>query len=179
MAPDDRSGPEAVIDPEYARELGTRLRATREQRGWSLRDVQQASQGRFRASAVGTYERGERGISVQRLSDLAKLYGVAVESVLPGSAHPEERRERGAPPARQQRSEARDKVVIDLVALEQQRDPSFVSIRGYIDTIKTKRGDHNGLVLSVRASDVWAMAAMATVDPETLVHRLEALELLR
>jgi transcriptional regulator with XRE-family HTH domain len=178
MAPDDRSGPESVLDPEYARELGARLRATREQRGWSLRDVQEASQGRFRASAVGTYERGERGISVQRLSELAKLYGVAVESVLPGSGHPLERRESGAP-AGQPRSEAGDKVVIDLVALEQQRDPSFVSIRGYIDTIKMKRGDHNGLVLSVRASDVWAMSAMATVDPETLVRRMETLELLR
>src|SRR6476469_11196835 len=81
----DRSGPEPITDPEYARQLGASLRAIREQRSWSLRDVQAESHGRFTGSAVGTYERGERGISVQRLSELAQLYGVPVERFLPES----------------------------------------------------------------------------------------------
>ena len=55
-----RSDPEPINDLEYARQLGSRLRAMREQRSWSLRDVQVASHGRFTGSAVGTYERGER-----------------------------------------------------------------------------------------------------------------------
>src|ERR1041385_6030401 len=91
MTKTNRSDPEPAGDtdhpgdPEYARELGARLRAIREQRRWSLRDVHEASRGRFTGSAVGTYERGERGISVQRLSELARLYGVPVERVLPES----------------------------------------------------------------------------------------------
>jgi transcriptional regulator with XRE-family HTH domain len=173
-APHDRSGPESIGDPEYARQLGARLRAIREQRGWSLRDVHDASDGRFTGSAVGTYERGERGISVQRLSELAQLYGVPVERFLPDSRMRDG--EQGPRPA----AEApKDKVVIDLAALERQTEPAFDPVRRYIDTIKLKRGDFNGRVLSVRASDVWAMAAMATVDPGTFVQRLERLEVVR
>ena len=171
--PDDRSGSESVADPEYARQLGTRLRAIREQRGWSLRDVHQTSQGRFTGSAVGTYERGERGISVQRLSELAQLYGVPVERLLPDSSIRENERDGWATPA------PKDKVVIDLAALDRQADPEFDALRRYIDTIKLQRGDFNGRVLSVRPSDVWAMAAMATLDPPTLVHTLERLKVLK
>lgn len=173
--PDVRSGPESVSDPEYARQLGSRLRAIREQRGWSLRDVHQASQGRFTGSAVGTYERGERGISVQRLSELAQLYGVPVERFLPDSPIRENERD----PEHSANEQPKEKVVIDLAALERQTDPEFVPMRRYIDTIKLQRGDFNGRMLSVRTSDVWAMAAMATVDPGTFVHNLERLRVLR
>ena len=47
MTRTNRSDSEQLGDPKYARELGARLRAMREQRGWSLRDVHDASQGRF------------------------------------------------------------------------------------------------------------------------------------
>jgi transcriptional regulator with XRE-family HTH domain len=172
---DDRGGPESVGDPEYARELGARLRAIREQRGWSLRDVHETSQGRFTGSAVGTYERGERGISVQRLSELAQLYGVPVERFLPESPVRESERDGW----RSTGEAPKEKVVIDLAALEGQTKPEFGPVRRYIDTIKLQRGDFNGRVLSVRSSDVWAMAAMATVDPGTFVHTLERLHVLK
>jgi transcriptional regulator with XRE-family HTH domain len=173
--PDDRSGPESVGDPEYARELGARLRAIREQRGWSLRDVHEESQARFTGSAVGTYERGERGISVQRLSELAQLYGVPVERFLPES--PIADSEGGS--WRSAREAPNEKVVIDLAALEIQTEPEFSAMRRYIDTIKLQRGDFNGRVLSVRSTDVWAMAAMATTDPGTFVDTLEELHVLK
>ena len=124
---------------------------------------------------MGTYERGERGISVQRLSELAQLYGVPVERLLPDSPIRENERDEWRAPA----DAPKDKVVIDLAALERQTQPEFGPVRRYIDTIKLKRGDFNGRVLSVRNSDVWAMAAMATVDPPTFVHTLERLNVLR
>jgi len=175
MTRTNRSDPEPLGDPEYARELGARLRAIREQRRWSLRDVNEASHGRFTGSAVGTYERGERGITVQRLSELAQLYGVPVERFLPES--PMRQSEQG--PWRSASEAPSEKVVIDLTALERQNDPAFDPMRRYIDTIKLQRGDFNGRVLSVRTSDVWAMAAMATVDPPTFVHTLQRLAVLR
>jgi transcriptional regulator with XRE-family HTH domain len=175
MTTTTRSDPELIGDPEYARELGARLRAIREQRRWSLRDVHEASHGRFTGSAVGTYERGERGISVQRLSELAHLYGVPVERFLPESAGEDDDQASG----RAGREAPAAKVVIDLAALERQNDPALGPVRRYIDTIKLRRGDFNGRVLSVRTSDVWAMAAMATVDPDTFVQRLERLEVVR
>src|SRR5438270_13373844 len=125
MTTTNRSDPELIGDPEYARDLGARLRAIREQRRWSLRDVHEASQGRFTGSAVGTYERGERGISVHRLSELAQLYGVPAERLLP------EVESKDAPAPWHSSTEALagqepgppKKVVIDLAALEHRSEP--------------------------------------------------------
>src|SRR5438270_10338665 len=128
MTTTNRSDPELIGDPEYARDLGARLRAIREQRRWSLRDVHEASHGRFTGSAVGTYERGERGISVQRLSELAHLYGVPVERFLPETAGEDDQG-----PRRSGREAPAAKVVIDLAALERQSDPAFGPVRRYID----------------------------------------------
>ena len=124
---------------------------------------------------MGTYERGERGISVQRLAELAQLYGVPVERVL----HESPMRQDDRDPLHPHVEAPKEKVVIDLAALERHTEPEFLALRRYIDTIKLKRGDFNGRVLSVRNSDVWAMAAMATVDPPTFVHTLERLHVLK
>lgn len=63
--------------------LGQRLRAARRQRGWSLGDVESRTDGEFKASVVGAYERGERAISVQRFVRLARSYGVPASELLP------------------------------------------------------------------------------------------------
>ncbi len=63
--------------------LGQRLRAARRQRGWSLGDVESRTDGEFKASVVGAYERGERAISVQRFVRLAESYGVPGSELLP------------------------------------------------------------------------------------------------
>jgi transcriptional regulator with XRE-family HTH domain len=175
MTTTNRSGPEPDGEPEYARQLGARLRAIREQRGWSLHDVQVASEARFTGSAVGTYERGERSISVRRLAELASLYGVPLDRVLPGTP------ERGSTSGTSAADEGTQpgKVVIDLIALERRHEPELELIRHYLDAIMVRRGDYNGRVLTVRAADVWAMAAMCTTDTADLVHSLEHLEVLQ
>src|SRR5947209_7587119 len=124
----ERSDPEPDGEPEYARQLGVRLRAVRDQRGWSLHDVQVASGGRFSGSAVGTYERGERSISVRRLAELAELYGVPLDRVLP---------ERGPSSEALADDEHRrpEKLVIDLIALEQHAEPELEPIRHYLGDI--------------------------------------------
>lgn len=63
--------------------LGQRLRAARRHRGWSLGDVESQTEGEFKASVVGAYERGERAISVQRLVSLADIYGASASELLP------------------------------------------------------------------------------------------------
>ncbi|MEX2394756.1 MAG: helix-turn-helix transcriptional regulator, partial [Actinomycetota bacterium] len=60
-------------DPMNER-LGEHLRRLRKQKGLSLLDVQALSEGEFKASVVGAYERGERAISAVRLASLAALY---------------------------------------------------------------------------------------------------------
>jgi transcriptional regulator with XRE-family HTH domain len=63
--------------------MGERLRAIRLSRGLSLKAAARVSEGRFKASTLGAYERGERSISVGRLPELAGLYGVEVAELLP------------------------------------------------------------------------------------------------
>lgn len=69
---------------EYERALGVRLRAARNRSRLSLMGVAEKSQGQFKAAVVGSYERGDRSITVARLSELAEFYGVPVTSLLPG-----------------------------------------------------------------------------------------------
>lgn len=66
--------------------LGQRLRAARRHRGWSLGDVESHTEGEFKASVVGAYERGERAISVQRFVSLADIYGASAADLLPAES---------------------------------------------------------------------------------------------
>ena len=57
---------------EYAKTLGARLRAIRTQQGLSLHGVEEKSRGRWKAVVVGSYERGDRSVTVQKLADLTE-----------------------------------------------------------------------------------------------------------
>ena len=73
--PDDRRTVDALV--------GERLRAVRKQRRMTLGEVEAVSGGEFRTSVLGAYERGERGVAVNRLLRLAELYGVPPAELLP------------------------------------------------------------------------------------------------
>lgn len=75
-------GSASLVD-KFSASLGQKLRAARRQRGWSLGEVESNTNGQFKASVVGAYERGERAISVQRFVRLAETYGVAAADLLP------------------------------------------------------------------------------------------------
>ena len=76
-----------VEDFNYA--LGQRLRAARRHRGWSLGDVETQTDGEFKASVVGAYERGERAISVQRFARLSEIDGTPASDLLPVQSDPD------------------------------------------------------------------------------------------
>ena len=48
---------------DYAKALGAKLRAIRQQQGLSLHGVEQKSGGRWKAVVVGSYERGDRAVT--------------------------------------------------------------------------------------------------------------------
>lgn len=62
--------------------IGGRLRRVRKQRGLTLHDVQAATGGAFRASALGAYERSERALSVVRLLQLCAVYTVDAAEIV-------------------------------------------------------------------------------------------------
>lgn len=152
---------------DYGRELGRRLRAIRIQKGMSLQDVQEASGDTWKAAVVGAYERGDRNVTVARLSELADFYGVPVTELLPEEGPP-------APG----RPEPRSRVVLDLEGLGRvppgERDP----LARFTSAIQVQRGDFNGRVLTIRRDDLMALALMYQTTAENLEDRLESWGLL-
>lgn len=149
------------------RRLGERLRRVRLQQHRSLHDVERASAGAIKASVLGAYERGERSVSLPRLCQLAEFYRLPVEQLLPA---PEPTAASSEPTC--------GAVVIDLVALEQQRDEQPRLAR-YVESIRARREDHAGRVLTVRAGDLEVLAAAEGTSGARLRERLEDAGLLR
>ena len=91
---------DAVANEGYAKALGARLRAIRMQQHLSLHGVERKSGGKWKAVVVGSYERGDRAVSVQRLAELADFYGVPVSDLLPPEDSAMHRRRRRPPRCR-------------------------------------------------------------------------------
>ncbi len=145
---------------DYAKALGARLRAIRTQQGLSLHGVEEKSQGRWKAVVVGSYERGDRAVTVQRLSELADFYGVPVAELLP---------ERSAVTAV---AEPTPRLVIDLEQLSSVPQQQSAPLARYAATIQSQRGDYNGRILSIRQEDLRSLAVIYDASPSALTEQL-------
>ncbi len=144
---------------DYAKSLGARLRAIRTQQGLSLHGVEEKSQGRWKAVVVGSYERGDRAVTVQRLSELAEFYGVPVSELLPAGASIVT-------------AEPTARIVIDLEQLQQVPADQSAPLARYAATIQSQRGDYNGRVLSIRHEDLRSLAIIYDASPAALTEQL-------
>jgi transcriptional regulator with XRE-family HTH domain len=146
-------------------EIGTRLRRVRNQQGMSLADVEKLSGGAWKAVVVGAYERGDRAVSISRLASLAEFYGVPLSELLPGATVEEhDGVGRG--------------IVLDLTSLTPRAPEPVAAVARFADQVRRTRGDHNGRVLSLRASDVYALAMAAGVSSEALMAALRDCQVL-
>jgi len=172
----------------YVRAVGARLRVVRHQIGLSLQAVESTSNLEFKASVLGAYERGERAISVSRLQRLAKLYRVSVDQLLPQendatrwwvSEHGEEPRAAADPPVRPaaQPWQSHETVTIDLTKLRDVSGPERDLIRRFVSMIQVQRQDFNGNLITIRASDVRAIACLFGMTPDAMSRRLDELSL--
>lgn len=144
----------------YQDDLGARLRAVRTMQGLTLADVEERSGGAWKAVVVGSYERGDRSVTVARLSELAAFYSVPISHLLPSSGNGDER----------------DRVTVDLVALEH-AGPEFHTLLRYVRRIQQERGDYNGRMLTLRLDDLRTVATAEGDDPDSLLERMRDLEL--
>lgn len=164
--------PETGADDEagaqYQQRLGAKLRAVRRERGLRLQDVEEQSEGRFKAVVIGSYERGDRAVSAHKLASLAAFYEVPVVELLPD----EER-------AHQRSSE--DSLAVDLRRLrEQADDPELAPLLRLVRHVQWLRDDYNGQILSLRTDDLRTIAVSmgaaadrldAWLDERELLHR--------
>jgi len=185
---DETLVPEELTEASHAyiRAVGARLRVVRHQIGLSLQAVESTSNLEFKASVLGAYERGERAISVSRLQRLAKLYGVSVDQLLPHDSdatrwwvsEKSEPPSTGAPvrpPA--QPWQTSETVTIDLTRLRDVAGPERDLIRRFVSMIQVQRQDFNGNLITIRASDVRAIACLFGVTPDAMARRLDDLNL--
>ncbi len=146
---------------DYAKALGERLRRIRLQKGLSLQAVQQSSAGNWKAAVIGAYERGDRNVTVARLSELADFYGVPVSEILPEDAEAAVG------------IDSRRRVVLDLTELERVPEQDRAPLSRFATAIQVQRGDFNGRVLTIRKDDLRAIAALLQTDPPRAVTQLE------
>lgn len=151
-----------MSDTDYATALGERLRNIRVQKGMSLQDVQQTSRGKWKAAVVGAYERGDRNVTVARLSELASFYGVPVSEILPGDDNP-------VAPGQ---AEGRRRVVLDLEGLDKVPESDRDPLARFTHAIQIQRGDYNGRVLTIREDDLMALALLYQTSATELSKRL-------
>lgn len=154
------------VHASLQRLLGEELRDVRLRKGLSLKRVEEQSGGLFKASILGSYERGQRSISVQRLAELANFYGAPIEDILTKA------REKGAivAPVRP--------ICVNLEKLKTATLPEKASLISYIAFIQSQRGDEQDRVIVLRNDDRQILANVLGTSPALVVERMQKLGLL-
>jgi transcriptional regulator with XRE-family HTH domain len=147
----------------FPKALGARLRAIRLQQNLSLHGVERKSFGRWKAVVVGSYERGDRAVSVQRLAELADFYGVPVSELLPPESGAYTSGS-GAPPL--------SRIVLNLDRVAGLDDGQADILRRFTGSIQRQRGEVGGRTLAVRHDDLRILALMYDTSVESLTERL-------
>ena len=126
--------------------IGKALRNIRKQRGFTLRDVERESSGRWKAVVVGSYERGDRALTLNKALGLAVFYGVPLDQLL-GLASTSA----GEP----------SRLIIALSAVRRSARSLPEELIRFLQEICRLRSDWNGELLSLRNSDAIPLAAIA------------------
>ena len=132
--------------------LQSRLRAVRISKGLTLSQVSLQSKGSISAIALGSYERGDRSLSTQKLFEISQIYGVPVAELL---SSPNKGIDSG-------------RVIIDLRKLSLNQDVSTETSLKIIQRIAAMRHDWNGEVISLRSTDVTMLKIFADYSEEEI-----------
>lgn len=126
-------------------EIAARLRSIRLSRNLTLADVETRSHKLLRAVALGSYERGDRSLSVWKAIELSNFYEVPLSYLLTGHSPT---------------VSIETKIVIDLrrmraLSVAQSHESATQKILfSFVFGIIKDRQDFNGEILSLRKSDI-------------------------
>lgn len=150
-------------DKQYAELVGDKLRRMRQERGLSLQEVCERSGGSFVVSTLSAYERGKRSLSLERLAELAAIYGQSPTSVLDLDSDPSTSRTatRGTP------------LRIDLANLDKLSPEERRPLESYLAFLRDLRNDPGREVLTIRKDDLTYLSALYGVRPQALKDYLE------
>lgn len=142
-----------------AEAIGHALRRARKAQGLSLQEAARRSSGRFAASAIGGYERGERAISLERFILLAQIYGVPADRLV---------REVLAALA----PHIQEVAVIDLTKVPTLPPEPRRAVTEFLRDVRSWRNDFRADVVTLRAGDIEVLAFSAGMSVQELLGRL-------
>lgn len=122
--------------------IALRIRKIRKERGWSLTDVEKLSKGVIKAIVLGSYERGDRAMSIKRALELANFYKVPFHYLVGEEQVPLITRANA--------------LVLDLrrVRTDSENDEKSRLLATFTAWISRRRNDWNGEVMSLREGDL-------------------------
>ena len=138
-------------------EIGRALRRARRARGWTLRDVAARSDGQFKSTAVASYERGERAISLERFFALTELYEMRPDRILAQIVW---------------RRGGRPEPTIDRRRLPELPQDEAGAVTGFIEEVRRLRGNTDHETITIRIQD---LEVLATASGHPLHEFLERL----
>lgn len=143
---------------DLAKEIGRALWRARRARGLTLRQVADLGNGRFKATSIAGYERGERTISVERFIELCDAYDSSPQLVLEEIVRAAGRR---------------TEPEIDLTRLEALGSAESTLVSGFVQTIRAQRREPPSETIVLREADLDELATAAGTTRERLAEALE------
>jgi transcriptional regulator with XRE-family HTH domain len=147
-----------------ARSIARRLRSIRQARGWSLADVEAISEGKVKVAALGSYERCDRALSLERIIELADIFGIPLSNLL-GAL---EKEITAKPSAATMIDLRRARILANDSHAGQASD--FQTLHIFLMWIAGRRDDWNGEVMSLRRSDLDTVALMTLKNENELLQ---------
>ena len=139
-------------------EIRRRIRAARLSLGWSLADFEIHSSGAITAVAMGSYERGTRTLSINKLLVICDIFQISPIHIL-------------APAQELTAADSSGRHIYDLRALQGlPQSTEKTHLLAYIHQIIRERGDWKGAVISLRASDIENLGRIFSASQEIKSH---------
>lgn len=157
----------AVMETIYAqtqlKTLHIRLRSIRASRNLTLAQVAKLSNGQISAIALGSYERGDRSVSAEKLILIAELYEIPIQELFESA----------------QKVITEERVSIDIRKILLTMDPSARKVVEVIRNIARMRNDWNGEVISLRSQDILNLNLFSLIPIENLQTVIEQYRITR
>lgn len=149
-----------LLDQTSMQDIAKAIRAIRKQKGLTLRDVEEKSNGVWKSVVIGSYERCDRTLSLKKAIALAKFYEVPLDQLLGLSRI---------------KSGAAQSLILDLRAIynSQFKDYSHQALVKFTKTICERRRDWNGELLSIRSSDLLHLSIITGIEEALLTNWLK------
>lgn len=143
----------------------TRLRELRRSRGLTLDQCESLSGGAIKAVVLGSYERGNRAISLARLEQLARFFEVPLEYFLTSTA--KGRDEQGG-------------WSFDLRTLRNLDSQSIeiIAVKKFLNSLAALRDDWAGEYMTIRKDDARTIEIMLSRETESFFERLTSQKIL-